>query len=81
MESCYKATKADVVSILDTLMRTQELVVENAETAIKSLNQFAASKADFSDCLIERSANNAGCKHTVTFDTSAVKFAGMKMVD
>jgi predicted nucleic-acid-binding protein len=81
MQACYNASKTEIVDILEMLLRTSELVVENAETAIKGLNVFAKSKADFSDCLIERSARKAGCEYTLTFDTSAAKTAGMRLVD
>lgn len=80
MQSCYQATKQEVVAILDTLLRTQELIVENADTAMKALKIFAASKADFSDCLIERSANKAGCTYCVSFDANAVKTAGFRLI-
>jgi predicted nucleic-acid-binding protein len=80
MQSCYSASKDEIVAILEKLLRTQELLVENAETAIKALNIFAGSKADFSDCLIERSANKAGCDYTVSFDGNAIKTAGMRPV-
>ncbi|NMM26228.1 MAG: type II toxin-antitoxin system VapC family toxin [Glaciimonas sp.] len=78
MQSCYDATKPEIVAIMEMLMRTQELIIENAETAIKALSLFAKSKADFADCLIERSANNAGCNYTVTFDDKSAKTTGMK---
>jgi predicted nucleic-acid-binding protein len=80
MQSCYSATKEEVVAILEQLLRTQELLVENAEIAIKALNIFTGSKADFSDCLIERSANKAGCDYTVSFDANAIKTTGMRLV-
>lgn len=81
MHKCYNAAKPQVVAILEALLRTQELRVENAETAIKAITIFAGSKADFSDCLIERSANTAGCEYTVTFNGTAAKTAGMQLVD
>lgn len=80
MQGCYKATKPEIVDILEMLLRTQELIVENAETAMKALHHFAKSKADFSDCLIERSAHKVGCEYTVTFDGNAAKTAGMRLV-
>jgi predicted nucleic-acid-binding protein len=80
MQSCYGATKPEVISILDMLFRTKELVIENAETAMKALNNFTSTQADFSDCLIERSAANAGCENTFTFDVKAAKSAGMKII-
>ena len=41
MKSCYSATKQEIIAILETLMRTQELLVENAETAMKALAVFS----------------------------------------
>ena len=38
MQGCYDADRQEIVSILDTLLRTREMVVENAETAILALN-------------------------------------------
>ncbi|MFD2274765.1 PIN domain-containing protein [Undibacterium arcticum] len=48
MQGCYNATKSEIVEILEMLLRTQELAVENAETAIKALSIFLRDqKADF----------------------------------
>lgn len=78
MQSCYDATKSEIVDILNKLLRTQELIIENAETVFKALTLFSKSKADFADCLIEQSANSAGCAYTVTFDAKSAKTAGMR---
>jgi len=78
MQSCYQSTKQEVVKILETLTATRELMIENSETVIKAIRVFSNSKADFSDCLIERSANKAGCEYSVTFDVDAMKHAGFK---
>ena len=80
MQSCYQATKLEVVAILDTLLRMKELITENAETAMKALKIFAGSKTDFSDCLIERSANKASCIYCVSFDANAVEAAGFRLL-
>jgi len=80
MQSCYQSKKAEVVAILQMLLTTRELVVENTETVIKALKVFSGSTADFSDCLIERSSNKAGCDHCVSFDVNAVKDAGFRQL-
>jgi predicted nucleic-acid-binding protein len=80
MQGCYDATKEEVVNILRKVLQTKVLVVENAETAIKSLNMFSQSRADFADCLIERSAVAAGCEYTATFDRDAAKGADMRLI-
>lgn len=78
MQSCYEAKKPEIVQILEMLFQTKELIIENAETAIKALKIFSVSKADFSDCLIERSSNQAGCDYCVSFDANAIRDAGFQ---
>lgn len=79
MERTYKASKAEILKILEMLLRTEEFVIENQATVQAALKRFAASNADFADCLIERSSHEAGCDYTATFDEQAAKFAGMRL--
>jgi predicted nucleic-acid-binding protein len=81
MQGCYKATKVECVAILQTLLHTREILLENAEVIVMATRQYSASNADFADCLIERSANYAKCASTMTFDSNAAKAAGMILVD
>lgn len=81
MQGCYKATKKESVTILETLLRTREILIENAEIVAKALIVYSASTADFANCLIERSANNAKCTCTMTFDSNAAKTAGMLLIE
>ncbi len=81
MQGCYKATKEECIAILQTLLRTREILIENAEVILMSLNQYSTSNADFADCLIERSAHYAKCTRTMTFDTNAAKTAAMQLIE
>lgn len=78
LQSCYQSTKSEIVSVIETILSTKELVVERAEVIWQALRRFSDSKADFADCLIERCANAAECEYTVTFDQKAAKTAGMR---
>ncbi|EKY4114490.1 type II toxin-antitoxin system VapC family toxin [Pseudomonas aeruginosa] len=80
LQSCYQVTKSEIVGVLETLLRTKELVVERAEVVWQALRRFSDSKADFADCLIERCAHAAECEYTVTFDSKAAKTAGMRHI-
>lgn len=80
LNGCYTSTKAEICEILETLLRTKEIVVAHADTVWKALRVFKDSKADFADCLIERSAHEAGCSHTATFDRDAAKHCGMRLI-
>ena len=78
LQSCYQSTKSEIVSVIETILSTKELVVERADVIWQALRRFSDSKADFADCLIERCANAAGGEYTVTFDQKAAKTAGMR---
>jgi len=78
---CYKLTKTEITEVLETLLRTKEIVVANADTVWKALRMFKEGKADFADCMIDRSANEAGCSYTATFDRGAAKHCGMRLID
>ena len=75
-ESRYGATRQEVADIVRRVLSIRQLVVQDAEIAWKALRMFAGGKADFADCLIERSAVGAGCTRTMTFD----KRAGMTLL-
>ena len=62
------------------MLRTKSLLLENADTVWKAVRMFKEGTADFADCLIERTANEAGCGHTVTFDRGAARHCGMKLL-
>jgi predicted nucleic-acid-binding protein len=79
LESSYNFKKSQVEEVLETLLRSQELVVERADLAWQALRTFSTSRVDFSDCLIERCAHAVGCSYTVTFDRSA-STAGMRLL-
>ena len=72
--------KKGLAQIIDSLLRVEELAIEQAEVVRKALHLFEDSKAGFSDCLVARLGRAAGCDYTVTFDQIAAKTAGMKLL-
>ena len=80
LSSAYALERAQLVQAFEALLRTQELVVDRAETVWQALRVFQSSSADFADCLIERSAAAAGCDRTMTFDLGAAPGCGMVLV-
>lgn len=75
-ESRYGATRREVADLVRRLLSIRQLVVQEAEVAWKALRMFESGKADFADCLIERTAVGAGCTRTMTLD----KRAGMTLL-
>ena len=80
LRSQYRMNKARLILGLEWLLNSAELVVESQESVAQALGRFASVKADFADCLIERSCHTAGCRETVTFDMDASRFAGMTLL-
>lgn len=79
LEVSYRFKKNDIERVLDTLLRSKELVIERAEIVWQALRNFSASRADFADCLIERCGHAAECQYTATFDHNAAA-TGMKLL-
>jgi len=80
LEASYRCKKAEIEQVLEALLRSKELVIEQAEIVWQALRRFSASRADFADCLIERAGHAAECRYTVTFDRRAAARAGMKLL-
>jgi len=80
LQSCYDAKRREVARVLETLLRSRELTVERAELVWQALRRFAAGKADFADCLVERCGHFAQCRYTVTFDENAAADACMRLL-
>jgi predicted nucleic-acid-binding protein len=77
----YKAPREDIARVLEGLLRSAELIVENAEAAYRALGVYmASSTADFADALIAETASLAGAGETLTFDRNAAKEAGMRLL-
>src|SRR5579864_4991538 len=53
LEASYGFTKKEVVEVLDTLLRSKELNIEQSEIVAQSVRQFDSGNTDFADCLIE----------------------------
>ena len=80
LTSCYELTNDQVKQALDILLRTKQIVVDRADQVLRALRVFETGKADFADCLIERTAAAAGCEQTMTLDVSAARHAGMTLI-
>ncbi len=80
LKACYGANRDSIAEVLETLLRTKELIVERNDVVWQALRRYRDTQADFADCLIERCAHAAGCEYVVTFDRMAVRDAGMRLI-
>lgn len=68
LESAYDYHKPERVTVLDQLLETNGFEIEQRDLVRAALDDYRASKADFSDCLIGRTNEAHGCRHTLTFE-------------
>ncbi len=80
LTSCYDLSGQQFKQAMEVLLRSKQIIVDRADQVLRALRAFDEGKADFADCLIERTAASAGCTQTMTFDTAAAKHAGMTMI-
>jgi len=80
LSGSYGLDRKQIATVLDTLLRSKELVIDRAELVAQALHRYSAASADFADALIERIAAAAGCSATMSFDAGAVKSAAMTLV-
>jgi predicted nucleic-acid-binding protein len=64
----YAVSKDGLLEILEELLSTEKLEVEDFETTWHAIHDYAFSNAGFADCLIRRKALAAGCSEVKTFD-------------
>lgn len=80
LEACYRFKKREIEQVVETLLRSKELVIERAEIVSQALRKYSGGRANFADCLIERSGEAAECKYTFTFDQNCSIGAGMRLL-
>jgi predicted nucleic-acid-binding protein len=81
LSRAYKASREDIANAVEGLLRSAELVVENADAAYRALGLYRLARGlDFADAFIAQTAALAGAGETVTFDRRAASEAGMRLL-
>lgn len=81
LSRAYRAPRAEIAQAVEGILRSAELVVENAEAGYRALAIFnASSSVGYADALIAQTASLAGVSETVTFDRTAADEAGMRLL-
>lgn len=80
LSSGYKATKGQLIEVLQRLLNSRELIFENRDAVTAATEDFVSRSVDFADALISHTAVLAGCTETVTFDRAAALNAGMRLL-
>ena len=68
-----RRSRMDIADVLQWLLDSPEIVVENEDIVLLALQVYRDTAADFADLLIAMCNAAAGCSETVTFDRDAAK--------
>lgn len=68
LESAYGYSKGEIVGVLEKILLTEQVSIEDRDSAWAALNLYRKARGDFSDYLIGAANRNSGCSRTVTFD-------------
>ena len=80
LESAYGYSKDTIVAVLEKLLRTSQLKIEDVQAAWTAFRMYQKGKADFADCLLGATNRLGGCDETVTFDQAASKLEGFQLL-
>jgi predicted nucleic-acid-binding protein len=80
LQSSYDASREQICKVVETLLRSRGVIVEHSHLFWMALRTYSKGNADFSDCLIERYGNAAGCDYTLSFDRNAVSTTGIRLL-
>lgn len=69
LRSAYGLSRAEIGLTLDRILRTKQFEFTEKGLLWEALADYKSGKGDFSDDIIGRLGRNAGCIHTITFDT------------
>jgi predicted nucleic-acid-binding protein len=80
LTECYDADRDRIGSVIEGLLASRQLVVEESESVWNALHDWRKSSADFSDALIGRKVIARGGVKIVTFDRAAAKLPGFELL-
>lgn len=80
LESAYGYSKDTIVTVLEKLLRTSQLKIEDMQSAWTAFRMYQKGKADFADCLLGTTNRLGGCNETVTFDQAASKLKDFQLL-
>lgn len=80
LESAYGYSKDTIVPVLEKLLRTSQLKVEDAQSVWSAFRIYQKGKADFADCLLGTTNRLGGCSKTVTFAQAASKLEDFQLL-
>ena len=68
LDAAYNFSKAEITDVLEKILMTELIIVQNQDEAWLALNDYRNGAADYSDYFIGRINKSFECENTATFD-------------
>lgn len=81
LAEAYQADRRRMREVIEKLLTTKQLVMEQADLVWKALKAWNGTAADFSDALIGQIALANGSDRVVTFDRSAARLEAFELLE
>jgi predicted nucleic-acid-binding protein len=78
--SSAKMTKAQILVVLERLLETGDIQIENEQVLEHAVQLYEGSAADFGECLFLAQYQRAGCRYMLTFDQKAARMDGAQLL-
>ena len=80
LERAYGLARDQIATILEELVATEGLVVEDADDVARAASRYRAAGVGFSDLMILAAAKRSGAHPLYTFDQKAARLDGISLL-
>ena len=80
LERAYSYSRAQIATILEELVATEELIIEAADDVGRAASSYRTGGAGFSDLMILAAAERVGARPVYTFDQKAARLEGATLL-
>jgi len=80
LTGAYGADRGAIRKVVEGLLGTREIIVEDAEVVWKALRAWERSDGEFTDALVAQILAARGCERTVTFDKVTARLPGFELL-
>ena len=80
LRSSAKMNKAEVLNILNLLLESYDIEIDNEKVLEQALHIYENAASDFAECLFLAQYQRMGCSTMMTFDAKAARMTGVDLV-
>jgi predicted nucleic-acid-binding protein len=79
LDRAYGLAARDIAAAVERMLQVEVLVIEKEQQVFTAMIALKQGRGSFADALIAELGASAGCVHTLTFDSKAVRLPGFTL--